>query len=93
MEGVEVPQDRTNVAGCFRIARFAVRPTGLAVVRNLDPGSRVLAENLERVCAEFLAVGHDAIADRKRAVLNVCAGDWEQVRALLDAPPARPRHD
>jgi tetratricopeptide (TPR) repeat protein len=69
------------------IHTVAVPPTGLAVVRNLDPGSRVLAENLERVCAEFLAVGYDAIADRKREALNVCAGDWEQVRRLLDAPP------
>jgi hypothetical protein len=75
------------------IHTVAVPPTGLAVIRNLDPGSRVLAENLERVCAEFLAVGYDAIADRKREALNVCAGDWERVRALLDAPPARPRRD
>jgi hypothetical protein len=73
------------------IHTVAVPPTGLAVVRNLDPGSRVLAENLERICAELLAVGYDAIADRKREALNVCAGDWERVRALLDAPPARLR--
>ena len=71
----------------------AVPPTGLAVIRNLDPGSRVLAENLERVCAEFLAVGYDAIADRKREALNVCAGEWGRVRALLDAPLAQPRRD
>lgn len=69
------------------IHTVAVPPTGLAVVRNLDPGSRVLAENLERVCVEFLAVGYDAIANRKREALNVCAADWERVRALFESPP------
>ncbi len=75
------------------IHTVAVPPTGLAVVRNLDPASGILAENLERICAEFLAVGYDAIADRKLEALNLCGGDWERVRALLDAPPARPRRD
>jgi hypothetical protein len=69
------------------IHTVAVPPTGLAIVRNLDPASRVLAENLERVCAEFLAVGYDAIADCKPEALRLCAGDWEQVRRLLDPPP------
>jgi hypothetical protein len=67
----------------------AVPPTGLAVVRNLDPASRVLADNLDRICAEFLAIGYDAIAEHKREALNVCTGDWGQVQALLDAPPHR----
>jgi hypothetical protein len=60
-------------------------PTGLAIVRGLDPGSRVLADNLARVCEEFLAVGYEAIAGRRHEALNACSADWAVVQRLLDA--------
>lgn len=69
------------------IHTVAVPPTGLGIVRNLDPGSRVLEENLAQVYETFLALDYDAIAGRKREALNVCDADWATVRALLDAPP------
>jgi hypothetical protein len=59
------------------------------VIRNLDPASRVLAENLDRICAEFGAVGYETIASRKAEALNLVPNDWRDVQALLDAP-ARP---
>jgi hypothetical protein len=55
------------------------------VIRNLDPGSRVLERNLDRICAEFLAVGFEAIADRRSEALNLVPNDWRGVQALLDA--------
>jgi tetratricopeptide (TPR) repeat protein len=64
-------------------------PTGLGVIRNLDPASRVLAENLDRICAEFRAVGYETIAGRKSEALNLVPNEWPDVRALFDAP-ARP---
>lgn len=70
----------------LRLHTIGARPTGLGVIRNLDPGSRVLAGNLERICAEFLGVGYETIAHRRREALNVVPNEWPAVRALLDAP-------
>ena len=64
-------------------------PTGLGVIGNLDPASRVLAENLDRICAEFFAVAYETIAGRKSEALNLVPNEWRDVQALLDAP-ARP---
>jgi hypothetical protein len=64
-------------------------PTGLGVIPNLDPTSRVRAENLDSICAEFRAVGYATIAGRKSEALNLVPNDWRDVQALLDAP-ARP---
>ena len=63
-------------------------PTGLAVIRNLDPASGVIAANLDAICAEFLALGFDAVADAKSERLNLFPNDWERVRALLPRCPA-----
>lgn len=60
-------------------------PTGLALVRNLDPGSRFLSENHDRLCAEFLALDYAYLDDDKAGKLNLVANDWEQIRALLAA--------
>ena len=61
-------------------------PTGLGVIRNLDPASHVLAEHLDRICAEFRAVAYETIAGRKSEALNLVPNDWRDVQALLDAP-------
>jgi len=67
------------------IHTIAAPPTGLALVRNLDPASRFIAENFERLCAEFLALDY-AYLDKDRAgKLNLFPNDWEQIRALLDS--------
>jgi hypothetical protein len=62
-------------------------PTGLAIIRNLDPASRVIAANLDAICAEFLAVGFETIAEEKPARLNLVPNDWDEVRALLRKVP------
>jgi tetratricopeptide (TPR) repeat protein len=71
----------------LRLHTVAAPPTGLGVIRNLDPASRVLADNLERICAEFLEVGYASIAERRREALNVVPNEWPVVQALLAAPP------
>ena len=68
------------------IHTVGARPTGLAVVRNLDPASRILAAGLERICEEFLAVEFEAIADAKAEKLNLFPNDWERVKTLLGEP-------
>ncbi len=66
------------------IHTVAAPPSGLAVIRNLDPASRKLAENLERLYKEFLPIDYSSIEKEKRLALNWYPNDWENVRELLD---------
>jgi hypothetical protein len=60
-------------------------PTGLAVVRNLDPDSRFLTGNHDRLCQEFLALDYAYLDDHKAGKLNLVANEWEKIRAVLGA--------
>jgi cephalosporin hydroxylase len=73
------------------VRTIAAPPTGLAVVRNLDPGSTYIRDHLDALIAEFLAVEFGAFAGRKAEHLAVMPNDWAQIRALLDAPVSRGR--
>lgn len=61
----------------------ATPPTGLCVVRNLDPRSTVLRDKLRQICDEFIPLGYDAIAAEKPQLLNLFPNVWPQVRMLL----------
>ena len=65
------------------IHTIAAPPTGLAVVRNLDPSSRFIADNLGRLCAEFMALDYSYLDKDRAAKLNLFPNDWEQIRPLL----------
>jgi len=58
-------------------------PTGLGLVRNLDPGSRVLSEHYERLREEFLALDYSYFDEGMAEKLNLFPNDWERIRALL----------
>lgn len=58
-------------------------PTGLGVVRGLDPDSRVLAENYDRLCEEFLQLDYAFLDDDKARKLSLVKNDWANVRRLL----------
>jgi hypothetical protein len=58
-------------------------PTGLGVVRNLDPGSRFLAENHERLCEEFLALDYSHLDRHKARKLNLVPNTPDMIRTLL----------
>lgn len=66
------------------IHTIAAPPTGLALVRNLNPGSRVLIDNHDGLREEFLALDYSYLDDDKAGKLNLVAGDWQTVRALLN---------
>jgi hypothetical protein len=70
------------------IHTIATPPTGLAIVRNLDPSSRFIAENLERLCDEFLALDYSYLAKDRAGKLNLFPNDWTRIRALFAATPA-----
>jgi hypothetical protein len=66
-------------------------PTGLALVRNLDPGSTLLRDRLDALVEEGLALEYGVLDGRKAEALALVPNDWAQVRALLDAPPTSAR--
>jgi hypothetical protein len=73
------------------VRTIATAPTGLALVRNLDPGSTRLRDGLDALIEEGLALEYGVLDGRKAEALALLPNDWAQVRALLDAPPAAGR--
>lgn len=65
------------------IHTIATAPTGLAMVRNLDPRSRVLLERHDALCRQFLARDYSWLEDDMAGKLNLFPNDWAKVRALL----------
>ncbi len=67
------------------IRTIAAPPTGLAMVHNLNPKSRLIAENLERLTKEFMALDYSYLEKDRTAKLNLFPNDWEKLKALLTA--------
>lgn len=64
---------------------LALRPTGLGMVRRLDPTSTVLADNYAAIVEEFLALDYAVLEADQAGALNLFPNDWERIDALLDA--------
>src|SRR6185295_576515 len=62
---------------------IATAPTGLAVVRNLNPGSRLLLERHDQLVREYLALDYSWLEDDMAGKLNLFPNDWTKIRALL----------
>ena len=73
----------------LKVAVADVAPTGLGIVRHLDPHSTVLMDNHDALCEQYLAMPYSALDRDKAGMLNVVDGDWETVRALLPVTPFR----
>jgi len=58
-------------------------PTGLALIRRLDPASRTLADQQVRLTDEFLALDYGYLHPRKAEKLGLVPSDWPTVQALL----------
>jgi SAM-dependent methyltransferase len=65
------------------IDTIATAPTGLAVVRNLDPASSVLHERMDEIVAEFLALDYGVLERDKPGMLNLLPNDPARISALL----------
>ena len=65
------------------IHTIAAPPTGLGIVRNLDPSSRFIADNLQRLCDEFLALDYSYLDKRRAEKLSLFPNDWSRVQGLL----------
>jgi tetratricopeptide (TPR) repeat protein len=60
-------------------------PTGLGIVINLDPSSRLLEENHQQLVAEYLALDYSYLEDGKKEKLGFVADDWSAIQRLLDS--------
>lgn len=67
---------------------LASPPFGLAVVRRLDPASRVLAERMAEIEADMLATDFDVLHGAKSELLAVVPADRDAIDALFAARPA-----
>lgn len=67
----------------LRIRTIAAAPSGLSVVRGLDPKSRVLAENHAEIMREFAALDFSAFEANREAYLGICANDVESIARIL----------
>lgn len=63
---------------------IATPPTGLGLVRNLDPHSTVLRDNLQRIYDEFIPLPYETIVKHKPQLLNLFPNAWQQVQALFE---------
>ncbi|WP_431236981.1 class I SAM-dependent methyltransferase [Mycolicibacterium aichiense] len=63
----------------------AARPTGLAIVQNLDPNSRVLEERQREIIDESLAQDISVLDGRKDEMLNRFPNDWPSIAKLIDS--------
>src|SRR5262245_5812350 len=67
----------------LRLNVIATAPTGLGVVRGLDPASRVLAERMQEIVAEFAAIDYSVLDADKAGMLALLPNDWERIKAIL----------
>jgi len=70
------PDLTINVVGVY--------PTGLGIVQNLDPHSRVLADRQDEIIEEFLALDISVLDGRKAEMLNRIPNDWTSITRLID---------
>ncbi|HXZ58644.1 MAG TPA: class I SAM-dependent methyltransferase [Steroidobacteraceae bacterium] len=70
------------------VRTIATPPTGLGIVLNPDPASRVLADQLDRLTAVYLAKDFGVLAGRKAEALGLLENRWPVIRDLLDSRPA-----
>ena len=70
------------------VRTIATPPTGLGIVLNPDPASRVLADNLPALIEEYLGKDFSVLAGRQPEALGLIENRWPAIRALLDQRPA-----
>lgn len=67
----------------LEVHTIATAPTGLGLIRRLDPTSTVLADQLDTIIAEFVAVPYEALASDKDRLLALFPNEWSKIAALF----------
>lgn len=73
----------------LEIHTIGTRPTGLALIRNLDPDSRVLSRHLDEIIGEFSATDYSVLDRDKKATLNWFPNDFAKIERLWQPLPNR----
>lgn len=71
----------------LEIFTIPASPSGLVVVRGLDPESPVLANAYEEAVERFLDYPYRRLESEFASIFNFVDADWDQVAALLRAHP------
>ena len=67
----------------LRVNVIATAPTGLGVVRGLDPSSTALGERMGEIVREYLATDYSVLDADQAGMLALAPNDWERIKALL----------
>lgn len=68
------------------IHTVAAPRTGLCIVRNLDPASTFILDNLQRLIDEFMALDYAYLQTDRARKLNLFPNDWTKIQSLLTSP-------
>jgi len=60
-------------------------PTGLGLITNLDPSSRVLTDGYDEIIAEYASLPYASVANDKNDQLAVMPSDWDHIGPRLPA--------
>jgi hypothetical protein len=71
----------------LEIITIAVKPSGLTLIRNLDPTSTVLYDRYDEALERFGHIGFDSIDGRHDEVLHVVANNWAAIRPHIPDQP------
>ena len=69
------------------VRTIATPPTGLGLVLNPDPGSRVLSDRLAELTERYLAQDFSVLEGRQPQALGLIENRWAAIRELLDQRP------
>jgi methyltransferase family protein len=64
-------------------------PTGLAIIRNLNPASTVLERHYQQIVDQFTDIAYEVLDQDKDRKLSAVPNDWNLIRSLLPAQPFR----
>jgi hypothetical protein len=70
------------------VVTLACPPSGLGLVRSLNPGSRVLQDRYEQIVEEMRAYEFASFEPSRERELNLVDGSWGSVARLLEGPDA-----
>ena len=68
----------------LRVCTLALAPTGLGLVRRLDPHSTVLADRYDAIVAEFKALDYAVLEQDKPGMLGLFPNNWDHMIGLFE---------
>lgn len=68
----------------LQVHTLATPPSGLCIVRGLNPGSTVLAARYAEICETLIPLPLSGLGADKQGALNLVAGGWQTASTLLN---------